>query len=779
MYGYEWTKEHGIFCLTINSKVGKEIRPVFKEELDFFGFNEYWQYPDTDKPLLWAEGIRRYVLNGECVAEARGGGFYTKPVVEVYKNGLVLSPIDIDTLWTRNSEIMHGLEQKAIISIRNTYEKFKKQGYSFVVAFSGGKDSLVLLDIVAKALSPDEFYVIFSNTGMELDATLNSVRMSKEHWSNLHFIEAESHLSPERTWDEFGPPGRRMRWCCSVHKSVPTIIKLREITGDYNVKAVIIDGIRAEESAQRAGYQEISEGAKNINQVNYSPLLKWGSAEIYVHLLHNSILFNTAYRIGLFRVGCKVCPLSSPWWDGIANNKYHSEVTTLLDKIENYASLTKPQKEQQKFIEKGGWKARMGGRGLPNGGNRVTEIIDNNTIKFCFAEKKQDWFNTATLLGPIVEGNNKNGIQLIDHQDFSFNVDDTDGFSVSYTPYSLMNRFVVSHLRGVANKVAYCIGCKACVVQCPNSAFEIDYDGKIMIHEENCSHCYNCIVFTHGKGCLVAKSLSTTGGYGMDLKGMNRYQHFGLRKHWLEHFFAYKSDCFTQGQLGNLQYDSLKVWLREAGLLSSTNRGNKIGQPTPLFEKLEPLGPFNPLTWAIIWANLAYNSIIVKWYMLYAPPGEVYEKNDLVYLLGDDYSQSTRDNAVTALLETLRHSPIGSVLKQGIPITSGNSYKYAKQGWESPEAVPIIYALYLWAESTGRYSFSLSQLEEARGKANTIGVDPVSIYGLNPASFKDILQEIAIHYDKYIRVGFVADLDSVKLYSEFSSLDIIDLVINQ
>ena len=66
MYGYEWTGQNGIYRLSVNSKIEKEIRPVFKEELDYFGFNEHWTYPDTDAPLLWAEGIRRYILNGTC-----------------------------------------------------------------------------------------------------------------------------------------------------------------------------------------------------------------------------------------------------------------------------------------------------------------------------------------------------------------------------------------------------------------------------------------------------------------------------------------------------------------------------------------------------------------------------------------------------------------------------------------------------------------------------------------------------------------------------------------
>lgn len=778
MYGYEWTEEYGIFQLSINSKIEKEIRPVFKEELDFFGMDAYWQYPDTAAPLLWAEGIRRYILNGECVAEAKGGGFYTKPKITVYKKDLVLNEIDIEALWKTNEVTMKGLEQKAILFIREKYEEFKKKGYAFVVAFSGGKDSLLLLDLASKALSPDEFYVIFSNTGMELESTILSVERAKQKWNNLRFYEAECHLSPNQTWDEFGSPGRRMRWCCAVHKSVPTMLKLREITQDYDVQVVVFDGVRAEESAARSHYSEVSIGAKNINQVNCSPILKWNTAEVYIYLLKHKILFNDAYRVGLFRVGCKVCPMSSAWWDGIANEKYSLEMKDLFQKVEEYAKNTKPQKERKKFIEQGGWKARMGGRGLPNGGNRVFETISDDKLIFQFTQTKQQWLAVAPIVGPIIEQLENQGVQLIDRREFAFTIDEKEGLTVSYAPFSRMDRFILSHLRGVANKVAYCIGCKACVIQCPFAAFVIKDNGTVFVREDKCKHCNNCIQFTNGKGCLVAKSLSTTqGGNTMDLKGMNRYQHFGFRKAWLQHYFEYKSDCFTMGQLGTRHYDALKVWLKESGLMTAANRGEKSGKPTALCAKLERVGPYRPFTWAVIWANLAYKSTIIKWYMLKAPIGETYEKGNLVFMLGDDYSPSTRENAITALLETLRDSPIGATLKQGIPITVGSSHKFIKQGWETPDAVAILYALYLWAEATGRYTFTLTQLEKERVNDASIGMDPVSIFGLNPVTFKDILQELALHYDKYIRVSFVADLDNVKLFPEISSLDIIDIVI--
>jgi phosphoadenosine phosphosulfate reductase len=340
-----------------------------------------------------------------------------------------------------------------------------------------------------------------------------------------------------------------------------------------------------------------------------------------------------------------------------------------------------------------------------------------------------------------------------------------------------MDRFVVSHLRGVANKVAYCVGCKACVVQCPTGAFDITEEGNILIREELCTHCANCIDFTGTKGCLAAKSLYTTGGKGMDLKGMNRYQHFGLRRPWLEHFFEYGQDCFTKNQLGNRQYDALRVWLREAELLAPSNKGDKSGMPTELCEKLMTLGAGNPIVWAVIWTNLAYNSVITKWYMLHVPAGETYEKAELVFMLGDDYSPSTRDNAVTALLETLRHSPIGAVLKQGIPIPFGSSFKFVKQGWDSPEAVAIIYALYKFAEETGRYSFTLTQLENARGNSEAKGIDPVPIFGLNSKKFKSIVQDIALQFPNFIRVAFVQDLDNIILDPRLKALDVLGIAL--
>ena len=117
-----------------------------------------------------------------------------------------------------------------------------------------------------------------------------------------------------------------------------------------------------------------------------------------------------------------------------------------------------------------------------------------------------------------------------------------------------MDRFILSWLRGLANKTAYCIGCNSCSVECPTGAFRIDENRKIDIAVDKCVHCCKCITEVV-KGCKVARSLATThGGNNMDLKGMNRYQHFGLRDAWLEHFFDLGNDCWSSKEYGNRQY---------------------------------------------------------------------------------------------------------------------------------------------------------------------------------------------------------------------------------
>lgn len=772
MYGYEWTEENGIFRLTINAKIQKEIRPVFHEELDFFEMDQYWDYPkDTTAPLLWAEGVRRYVLNGVCVAEAQGGGFYTKPTIKrLTEERLKLVPIDTDRLYEVNRQIMLSLEQKAVQFIQTQYEHYLPLGFSFVCAFSGGKDSLVLLDLMTKALAPKDYYVVFSNTGMELSDTLKTFVDAQKHWPGVRFKEAKCHMDMEESWNEFGPPASKLRWCCSVRKSVPTLMLLSGLTGK-DTKAVVFDGVRAEESLRRSKYTEVGEGVKNIQQVNCHAILKWSSAEIFVYALKKNVLLNNAYRHGIYRVGCKVCPMSAKWQDSLISFNYPDEVKSQLRMLEDMTLFAKG-KIDKKYIEDGGWQARAGGKILKQGENRVSEEITATSIVFRIKNARQNWNSVLPIWGIPVDDDGKRITVKTKHGNFEMNYREENGQQiVSISPFFQLDRFDISTLRSIANKTAYCVGCKACTPQCPTGAYQI-IDGKIVIRANRCVHCYNCCTYTD-KGCMVAKSLFVR---GENMENPDKYRNFGFRQSFYSHFVDTGVDCFDLPDqdkvLGKDQYKALKQWVAESGILKIETKGSKkvvLPELTVLGNKLINIGVYNPFGWAVMWANLAYNSIVVNAFCLNIGVGETFNKDDIVGILKYDNSTAC-DHAANSLLSTFRDSPIGSSLMQGIQIDKD----YYRAGWEYPHAVALLYALYLYAEHTGRKSFTFSDLINAHSNPDAKGISPADIYGIDVKKFREDVQGLAISFPKHIRVSFVANLDNIIL-EDYSSDDIIDL----
>ena len=116
----------------------------------------------------------------------------------------------------------------------------------------------------------------------------------------------------------------------------------------------------------------------------------------------------------------------------------------------------------------------------------------------------------------------------------------------------------------------------------------------------------------------------------------------------------------------------------------------------------------------------------------------------------------------------------------GVPIPTGNSYRFTKKGWSTPDGAAIIYALYRYAEKLGgHYSMTLKELKTIRENRpdDFVGMDPVTIFALDEAAFKDMLRQLANDYPDFIKIAFVADLDNVTLNSEKTSLDVVDLVL--
>ena len=172
MYAYTYDSETGgILLLDELSQFSKEPRPVYSRELDILGFDSFWSYEKRDDiPYLWAES-NFYWYRGKRVAKTVGGSLYEKPGIElergaeggyVLAEGSVLQPVDLHGMVEKNALRIAALEQQTIKKIYAAYHKYEKKLDCFHVAFSGGKDSIVLLELVKRALPRSTFMVILA-----------------------------------------------------------------------------------------------------------------------------------------------------------------------------------------------------------------------------------------------------------------------------------------------------------------------------------------------------------------------------------------------------------------------------------------------------------------------------------------------------------------------------------------------------------------------------------------------------------------------------------------
>jgi len=310
MYSYTYDKKTGGILLN-SSPTGfsKEPRPVYSPELDVLGFDKYWKYDkQTDRPYMWAEA-NRYYYRGTLIAKLKGGNIYTAPEIIIPNGedgkpimpepkGISLRPVDIGAMVEANREMLEIIEQTTVKKILAIYTKYKDRLDCFHVAFSGGKDSCVLLDLVKKALPKGSFVVVFGDTGMEFPDTYEVIKKTKQQCAEdeIPFYIAKSHLNPKESWKLFGPPSRVLRWCCSVHKSTPQTLKLREVTGKNNFIGLDFVGVRAQESGARSTYKYENYGAKQKGQFSHNSILEWTSAEIWLYIYANDVLINEPIR---------------------------------------------------------------------------------------------------------------------------------------------------------------------------------------------------------------------------------------------------------------------------------------------------------------------------------------------------------------------------------------------------------------------------------------------------------------------------------------------------
>lgn len=161
------------------------------------------------------------------------------------------------------------------------------------VAFSGGKDSMVVLDLVRRAGVKHTAH--FSLTTVDPPELLDFVR---KHYPDVERIRPPLGM--------FGlivknlmPPTRQLRYCCK---------ELKERGGSGQV---VITGIRWAESGKRKKRRLMESCLKNKNTTYLHPIIDWKDDEVWQYIKDRQLPYCSLYDEGFKRIGCVGCPMNT------------------------------------------------------------------------------------------------------------------------------------------------------------------------------------------------------------------------------------------------------------------------------------------------------------------------------------------------------------------------------------------------------------------------------------------------------------------------------------
>jgi phosphoadenosine phosphosulfate reductase len=422
-----------------------------------------------------------------------------------------------------NRKHLQALGKNAINTIRGISSRNEYRNLPIYVSFSGGKDSLVVLDLARASLKQREFKAFFLNTGIEFPETVDFVRS----FCRERKITLEEVNSGTAFWEQvekFGPPAKDFRWCCKVCKlaSVGDLetgkrtCSLPEEKGGNSIAHLTIDGKRKHESFSRARVTASETNPFVPSQLNIFPIRDWKAIEVWLYIHWRELPYNPLYDLGFERVGCWLCP-SALAAEYIRVKELHPKMherwnTFLLEWAETSGF-------SEKFIEHGFWRWKelppkmlrlaegLGISVLPKEKLEAFEIEVVGGISPCRAggfsieagvrgTREIEAANLFNVLGSTVYAEEL-GLLMVKTRNGTVKFFSNGNLLVSAeTKEKAIALFMEAAKQLI--RLSRCTGCGICVKACPVGATSVD--GKKPYVRETCIRCGKCT-----ESCVVTK----------------------------------------------------------------------------------------------------------------------------------------------------------------------------------------------------------------------------------------------------------------------------------
>lgn len=195
-----------------------------------------------------------------------------------------------------------------------------------LLAYSGGKDSEVCLELCRRAKVP--FEVMYNVTTADAPETVYHVKKVfkklEDEGINCIFRIPYKGGKPTSIWkliaENMGPPTRRLRFCCS-HLKERTINNRCAVLGVRRFESVgrsesAVAEMPGKSKAENTTF-DFDNGDTRIiapcqmkAEIKIHPIVDWTDSDIWEFIHDARLEVNPCYAMGLHRVGCIGCPMA-------------------------------------------------------------------------------------------------------------------------------------------------------------------------------------------------------------------------------------------------------------------------------------------------------------------------------------------------------------------------------------------------------------------------------------------------------------------------------------